>query len=100
MRPRADARRPENRARFDGHWPIAVPTVKSLVAGTRALRWLEAKKRVRPHAWQACGLFEISVSSEESVGEVRFGKGSESVIERVFVGFLCTETVGFSGDQF
>ena len=40
------------------------------------------------------------VSSEESVGEVRFGKGSESVIERVFVGFLCTETVGFSGDQF
>jgi len=34
------------------------------------------------------------------VGEVRFGKGSESVIERGFVGFLGTETVGFSGDQF
>ena len=40
------------------------------------------------------------VSLEESVGEVRFGKGSESVIERGFVGFLGTETVGFSGDQF
>jgi len=46
------------------------------------------------------GVLYLDVSLEESVGEVRFGKGSESVIERGFVGFLGTETVGFSGDQF
>ena len=39
-------------------------------------------------------------SLEESVGEVGFGKGTEIVIECVFVGFLGTKTVGFSGDQF
>ena len=40
------------------------------------------------------------VSLEEFVGEVRFGKSSESVIERGFVSFLGTEAVGFPGDQF
>ena len=39
-------------------------------------------------------------SSEESVGEFRFGKCAEIVIECGFVGLLGAESVGFSGDQF
>ena len=42
----------------------------------------------------------ISASSEESVGEFRFGKCAEIVIECGFVGLLGAESVGFSGDQF
>ena len=67
------------------------------IAGSMALQ--EAAKRASPVILEPIMKVE-TVTPEESMGEVRFGKGSESVIERVFVSFLGAETVGFSGDQF
>jgi hypothetical protein len=41
-----------------------------------------------------------SASSEESMGEIGFGKCCKVVIECRFVGILCAKSIGFSGDQF
>ena len=45
-------------------------------------------------------LKRLIASSEESMGEFRFGKCAEIVIECGFVGLLGAESVGFSGDHF